>query len=104
MALAAHRGFEVAATAETGEQGVEVVDEVHPDVVVLDLTMPGRGGQWAAGEMLRRRPDLPILVLSAHVGRSLERELLEEGVHAVLRKGGSIVELVGAISEATRPG
>jgi DNA-binding NarL/FixJ family response regulator len=100
LALSSRAGFSVVGTAATGEEGVEVVDALEPDAVVLDLAMPGQGGQWAASEMLRRHPGLAIVVLSAHVGRSLERELLDAGVAAVLRKGGPVGELIEAVATA----
>jgi DNA-binding NarL/FixJ family response regulator len=102
LALSSRAGFSVVGTGSTGEEGVEVVDALEPDAVVLDLAMPGQGGQWAATEMLRRHPGLAIVVLSAHVGRSLERELLAAGVRAVLRKGGSIGELLDLVEQVAR--
>jgi two-component system chemotaxis response regulator CheB len=64
--VAAHlraAGFEVAGTAHTGEQAVERNDSLRPDVMTLDLGMPGMGGLAALEQVMRRRP-VPVVLLS----------------------------------------
>lgn len=58
-------GFKVL-TASSGEQGLEVFDKHDVDLVVLDYYMPGLNGGQVAAEMRRRRPDVPIIFLSAY--------------------------------------
>ncbi|HKD83823.1 MAG TPA: response regulator [Terriglobales bacterium] len=58
-------GFKVL-TANSGEQGLEVFDKHDVDLVVLDYYMPGLNGGQVAAEMRRRRPDVPIIFLSAY--------------------------------------
>jgi CheY-like chemotaxis protein len=58
-------GFKVL-TASSGEQGLEVFDRNDIDLVVLDYYMPGLNGGQVAAEMRRRRPDVPIIFLSAY--------------------------------------
>ena len=71
------------------------------DVVLFDGDRPFRSEVLAG--VRASRPGLPIVVLSAHVGRSLERELLGAGVAAVLRKGGSVTELIATVDRLVAP-
>ncbi len=58
-------GFRVL-TANSGQQGLSLFDDHHIDLVVLDYYMPGLNGGDVAAEMRRRRPDVPIIFLSAY--------------------------------------
>lgn len=58
-------GFRVL-TANSGHQGLSVFEDHHVDLVVLDYYMPGLNGGDVAAEMRRRRPDVPIIFLSAY--------------------------------------
>src|SRR5664279_177273 len=60
-----NHGFRVL-TASSGQQGLTVFDNHHIDLVVLDYYMPGLNGGDVAAEMRRRRPDVPIIFLSAY--------------------------------------
>jgi CheY-like chemotaxis protein len=68
------RGFRVL-TATTGQQGLELFDQNHVDVVVLDYYMPGLNGGDVAAELKRRRSDIPIIFFSAYF--SLPPQALE---------------------------
>lgn len=77
------RGFHVL-TANDGQQGIEVFESNPVDLVVLDYYMPGLNGGEVAAEMRRRRPEVPIIFLSAFF--SLPPEALELA-DAFLTKG-----------------
>jgi len=77
------RGFHVL-TASDGRQGLEVFDANKVDLVVLDYFMPDMNGGEVAAELRRRRPDLPIIFLSAYF--SLPPEALELA-NAFITKG-----------------
>jgi len=76
-------GFNVL-TASDGRQGLAVFDENHVDVVVLDYFMPDMNGGDVAAELRKRRPNLPIIFLSAYF--SLPPEALELA-NAFITKG-----------------
>jgi CheY-like chemotaxis protein len=76
-------GFNVL-TASDGRQGIAVFDQHHVDLVVLDYFMPDMNGGDVAAELRRRRPDLPIIFLSAYF--SLPAEALELA-NAFITKG-----------------
>jgi CheY-like chemotaxis protein len=67
-------GFQVL-TASDGKQGIELFDQHDIDLVVLDFYMPGLNGGEVAAELRRRRPDVPIIFLSAYF--SLPSDALE---------------------------
>jgi CheY-like chemotaxis protein len=60
-----NHGFKVL-IANSGEQGLSIFDTQHVDLVVLDYYMPGLNGGDVASEMRRRRPEVPIIFLSAY--------------------------------------
>jgi DNA-binding NarL/FixJ family response regulator len=64
--LSAAEGFDVVGEAANGREAVALAEELHPDVVVLDLTMPEISGLDAAVQIRARTPGSRILVLSIH--------------------------------------
>ena len=71
-------------TASDGQQGIELFDQHDVDLVVLDFYMPGLNGGEVAAELRRRRPDVPIIFLSAYF--SLPSDALEKA-DAFITKG-----------------
>src|SRR5437868_527904 len=82
------------AEAESGEQALEAVDRERPDLVVLDLNMPGMGG-LAALERLRERADggPPVLVLTAHGSERVAVDAMKKGADDYLPKPYDVEEL-----------
>ncbi|RJL35600.1 response regulator transcription factor [Bailinhaonella thermotolerans] len=83
--LRAH-GFEVAAAVETGEDLLDAVADREPDLAIVDVRLPpgySDEGLRAAIEARRRRPGLPVLVLSQYVEQIYARELLADGAGGV---------------------
>ncbi len=88
-------GFRVL-TANNGQQGLSLFDEHHIDLVVLDYYMPGLNGGDVAAEMRRRRPNVPIIFLSAYF--SLPPAALELA-NAFITKGDPPDLLIEKIQE-----
>jgi CheY-like chemotaxis protein len=95
MLLLEDVGWEVS-TAATGEEGLTSLLAMLPDVVLLDLTMPGMGGAAALAEIRRRWPELPVVIMSGYseelladrgiVGVAfLEKPFRGDDLHACLR-------------------
>lgn len=90
-------GFEVVGEASTGADAVQLSAELAPDVVVLDLTMPGMSGLDAAPRIREAAPDARLLVLSIHDHEEYVLQSVRAGAEGYLRKDSSPAELRGAI-------
>jgi two-component system invasion response regulator UvrY len=89
----------VVAEAESGEEAVRLYPEVRPDVVVMDISMPGIGGLEAIGRIVAKDPDAKILVLSAHADAMHARRVMKAGALGYLSKRSAGDELVHAIGQ-----
>ncbi|MCW5626061.1 MAG: response regulator transcription factor [Burkholderiales bacterium] len=89
----------VVAEAENGEEAVRRVQEIHPDVLVLDLSMPGIGGLEALSRIIARDPAVKILVLTAHEDAMHARRVLKAGALGYLSKRSAAEALIHAIRQ-----
>jgi DNA-binding NarL/FixJ family response regulator len=102
--LGAEPGFEVIGEAEDGLQVVERSAELRPDVVVMDLSMPGLNGIDAT-RRLREGEDPPrVVVLSMHSDRRFVLGALKAGASAYLLKDGGFRELVSVVRDVAAGG
>lgn len=90
-------GFEVVGEASTGADAVKLAAELEPDVVLLDLTMPGMSGLEAAPKIREAAPEARLLVLSIHDHEEYVLQSVRAGAEGYLRKDSSPAELRGAI-------
>jgi two-component system invasion response regulator UvrY len=88
----------VIAEAESGEAACQRYPEVTPDVVVMDLAMPGMGGLEALKRIRARHPQARILALSAHDDPVHARRALQEGALGFLSKRSAPETLIEAVS------
>jgi two-component system, NarL family, invasion response regulator UvrY len=89
----------VVAEAESGEDAMRRFDEARPDVVVMDISMPGIGGLEAIRRILARDASARILVLSAHEDAMHARRVLEAGAAGYLTKRSAAEALIQAIRQ-----
>lgn len=92
----------VVAEAPSGEEAMRRMDEARPDVVVMDISMPGIGGLEAVRRILAREPGARILVLSAHEDTMHARRTLKAGAAGYLTKRAAAEALIRAIREVAR--
>jgi two-component system, NarL family, invasion response regulator UvrY len=85
--------------AATAREALEQVWNGHWDVVILDLTMPGRSGLEVLKEIKRARPKLAVLVLSMHPEDQFAVRLLKAGASGYMTKESAPDELVGAVNK-----
>ena len=92
-------GIEVVDEASSGEQAMEKVRSVKPDVVLMDINMPGIGGFEATSRITQTHPDSKIIVLTVHSEGPLPKRILEAGASGYLTKGCPVEEMVEAIQK-----
>jgi two-component system invasion response regulator UvrY len=90
--------------AANSQQTLERVAKERWDVVILDLTMPGRSGHEVLLEIKRGHPTLPVLILSVHPEDQFAVRLLKAGAAGYMTKETAPEELVGAVSKAISGG
>jgi DNA-binding NarL/FixJ family response regulator len=98
--LAAEREFEVVAEAEDGRTAVELAERLLPNVVVMDIGMPGLNGIEATRQIVERVPSVRVVALSAYADRRLIAEILKAGASGYLLKESAYDELAEAIRTA----
>ena len=94
--------FEVTGEAESGEKAYQLFGELNPDIMVMDLSMPGMGGLEAIRRILMRYDKARILVLSMHEDLSFANQALKLGAKGYLIKntlGDDLVKSIQAISK-----
>jgi DNA-binding NarL/FixJ family response regulator len=92
----------VVGTAENGLEAIELVDELQPEVVVIDLHMPLLDGVSAVASMRHDHPVLRLIAITADSSPDLHRAVEEAGADAVLMKDELIQELGSTIAEHSR--
>lgn len=95
--LQSHAGWEVVGEAHTGREAVTKAEELKPDVVILDISMPDLNGIEAARRIRKSSPNTEVLILSVHYSDQLIRDILEAGVRGYIVKSDSDRDLVIAI-------
>lgn len=96
--LLAEAGIEVAAEAGTGEEACAAYARVQPDVVVLDLSMPGMGGLETVRRLVAQDAKARVLVLSAHEDTAHPRRALKAGALGWLGKRSAADALIAAVT------
>jgi two-component system invasion response regulator UvrY len=92
----------VMAEAQNGEQAIRMVRRQAPDVILMDVSMPGIGGLEATRKIIRSMPDMKIIVVSIHDDDPFPARLLEAGASGYITKGCSVDEIVTAIRSVFR--
>ncbi len=95
--LSGVEGIKVVGEALNGEDAVKIAREVRPDVVLMDLKMPGIGGLEATRKLLRIDPDIKVLVVTVCDDDIFPARLLQAGASGYLTKGAKKEELIQAI-------
>jgi len=95
--------IEVAGEAGGGIAACAEAEQLHPDVIIMDLSMPDLSGIEAMRRIHERRPDLPVVILTAHADGGVEREAREAGASGFLAKGTGLRDLVIVLHDAAEP-
>ena len=90
-------GIEVVAEAENGEQAIRQVRKERPDVILMDISMPGIGGLEATRKISQVLPGVKIIAVTIHDDDPFPARLLEAGASGYLTKGCDVHEIISAI-------
>ncbi|MWJ27774.1 UvrY/SirA/GacA family response regulator transcription factor [Halomonas sp. ZH2S] len=91
--------IKIVGEAQDGETAVSRARQLRPDIVLMDIRMPGIGGLEATRRIQRGMQDIKVLILTAHMEDSVARRLLEAGAAGFLSKGTQAEEMVTAIRQ-----
>ena len=99
-ALSMLEDIEVAGEAGGGIEACDEAERLHPDAIIMDLSMPDLDGIGAMKRIHERDPDLPVVILTAHADEGVEREAREAGARGFVAKGTGLHDLVIVLHEA----
>ena len=94
--------LQVIGEAENGGELLTILEEKKPNIVVLDITMPGKSGLELLKELNNLYPNLPVLVLSIHSAERFALRALKAGAYGYLMKTSISDELIKAIRKITK--
>ena len=95
-------GFPVVGEAPSGEAALPLIERRQPDLVVMDMSMPGMSGAEATREIMQRSPSTAVLVMTVSTGEADVLDALDAGAAGYLLKDSQPAEIVGAIETAVR--
>lgn len=96
--------IQVIGQAESGEEAITIVRQQHPNVVLLDVNMPGIGGVETTRRLLQTAPDTKVLAVSGLAEEPYPSLLLKAGARGYITKGAPITEMVRAIKKVMQGG
>jgi NarL family two-component system response regulator LiaR len=98
--LLAFDDLDLVGEASSGEEAVRLCDQIRPDVVLMDLMMPGMGGTMATQRIRDKCPDIQVVALTSFYEKDLVEGVIQAGAIGYLLKNVSSNELARAIREA----
>jgi two-component system invasion response regulator UvrY len=90
-------GLQVVGEADSGESALKLARELKPDVVLMDVKMPGIGGLEATRKLLRSHPDIKVVAVTVCEDDPFPTRLMQAGAAGYLTKGAGLDEMVQAI-------
>jgi two-component system response regulator NreC len=97
LILEGEEDFQIVGEAENAEQAIDQSTRLQPDLVILDISMPGIGGLNAIGTIRAATPGTKVLILTVHADEAYFFQALEAGSAGYVLKGASVSELLAAL-------
>jgi DNA-binding NarL/FixJ family response regulator len=101
-ALRLVKEVEVAGEAGGGLAAAEQAEELAPDLVLMDMSMPDLDGIEAMRRIHAKQPDLPVIILTAHADAGIEREARKAGASGFLAKGTPLEDILIVLNDAAQ--
>jgi DNA-binding NarL/FixJ family response regulator len=95
--LETQEGWQVVGEATTGREAVELAERLHPDVVVMDMSLPELNGLDATRQIRKQSPHIEVLVLTMHHSEELARDVLQAGARGYVLKSDADQSLIAAV-------
>jgi two-component system response regulator NreC len=102
MVLDAQSGISVVGEAGDGHQALAMAEELHPDVVIMDIAMPRMNGLEATRQIKRRFPGIKVVILTMHENQQYLTQIVKAGATGCVLKRSAGTELVTAVKAAAR--
>jgi two-component system chemotaxis response regulator CheY len=100
-ALLAELGHDVVGEAGDGESAVKSYAALRPDMVFLDMILPGKSGLEILDDLLRIEPGVRVVIITAVSQNELDRKLVKKGVAGIIRKPFSYAEFKESVGRLT---
>jgi DNA-binding NarL/FixJ family response regulator len=100
--LGACPDWNVCGEAQTGTEAIALAKRLHPDIVIMDLSMPGLGGLEAAAAIKKEVPGVELIVLTCHYSKPLLNEIMKIGVLGFVLKSDAGRDLIAAVQAVQR--
>jgi two-component system, NarL family, nitrate/nitrite response regulator NarL len=97
-------GWSVCAEASNGQEAVEKALQFHPDVIIMDITMPVMNGLEAARQIARTQPHIPVILFSMHISDDVHRHLKADGIRGAVAKVDAARDLAQAVEVVLQGG
>src|ERR671935_1368908 len=102
--MASVQGVEIVGEAETGEEVVDKVKELEPDVCIVDVELPGKDGIDATKDILKARPETRVIIFTAHAQPDLLALALRAGASGYVLKSAPAEDIAKAVKAVTGGG
>lgn len=97
QSLQMEQGFEVIAMADSGRSAIELASQLHPDIIIMDVSMPGLNGMEATRQIVRKNPRIKVIALSMHMEKVYVTGMMNAGASGYILKSCSFKELLKCI-------
>ena len=102
LCLDGQHGIEVVGEAATGREAIDLVAELRPDVLLLDVSMPIMDGIEALPHVLEASPDTQVVMLSGYADHATKQRAIAAGAFSYVEKGSTMLEIETAIASAQK--
>jgi len=97
--LESQTGWEICGEATNGEEAVRQAAELRPDIVVLDISLPGLNGLEATSRILKESPESEVLILTMHHSEELAQQVIKAGARGYVLKSDADQSLIAAVDK-----